>query len=209
MLTDEEITDIWTRRNMVARAVERAATAPLQAEIQEQARLLGMSAEREATLLARIAELESLSERLKQEAQIHAQEARTANSTIAEIYQACSGATGEPGNWHGAEPVRRRIAELEAARIAYASEFPPVAAGDDAGLPDVGNIHANIRSLKAKLAEAQEDAARYRWLRGFNNGSVVIVEITSRDADDWVVLAGWHADAAVDADIAAQEQSND
>lgn len=55
-----------------------------------------------------------LIERLRQEAQIHAQEARTANATIAEIYQLCAGATGEPGNWHGAEPVRERLATLQA-----------------------------------------------------------------------------------------------
>lgn len=41
-----------------------------------------------------------------------------------------------------------RISELEAARIAYASEFESDADGD----PDVGNIHANIRAMKAKLA---------------------------------------------------------
>lgn len=41
-----------------------------------------------------------------------------------------------------------RIAELEAARFAYASEFDPN--GD--GYPDVGSIHANIRAMKAKLA---------------------------------------------------------
>lgn len=52
----------------------------------------------------------ALAERLKQEAQIHAQEARTANATIAEIYQLCTGATGEPGNWNGAEPVRALLA---------------------------------------------------------------------------------------------------
>jgi len=62
---------------------------------------------------ARIAELTDLCDRLKQEAQIRAQEARTANATIAEIYQIVTGKTGEPGNWNGAEPVRRRIAELE------------------------------------------------------------------------------------------------
>lgn len=45
-----------------------------------------------------------------------------------------------------------RIAELEAARIAYASEFEPDASGD----PDVGNIHANIRAMKAKLAATPE-----------------------------------------------------
>lgn len=62
---------------------------------------------------ARIEELTDLCDRLKQEAQIQAQEARTANATIAEIYRIVSGGKGEPGNWNGAEPVRRRIAELE------------------------------------------------------------------------------------------------
>lgn len=51
---------------------------------------------------------------LIQQAQIWKQEARTANSTIAEIYQLCSGCRGEPGNWNGAEPVRRKLAELRA-----------------------------------------------------------------------------------------------
>lgn len=68
-----------------------------------------------APLVARVAELEALSERLKMEAQIHAQEARTANATIAEIYQCVTGKTGEPGNWNGAEPVRARLVELEEA----------------------------------------------------------------------------------------------
>jgi hypothetical protein len=52
------------------------------------------------------------------------------------------------------EQQAARIAELEAARIAYASEFPP----DAEGLPDVGSIHANIRAMK-------RDAERYRWLQ--------------------------------------------
>lgn len=55
---------------------------------------------------------------LKMQAQVHAQEARTANSTINEIYQAISGATGEPGNWHGAEPVREAFAKLRQERDA-------------------------------------------------------------------------------------------
>ena len=42
-----------------------------------------------------------------------------------------------------------RVADLEAARIAYASEFPP----DADGLPDTGIIHANIRAMKARVAE--------------------------------------------------------
>jgi hypothetical protein len=64
------------------------------------------------------AELEAANKRvdtLKQEAQIHAQEARTANGTIAEIYQLCTGSTGEPGSWNGAAPVRELVEKLEAA----------------------------------------------------------------------------------------------
>ena len=59
---------------------------------------------------------ERLVETLKQQAQIHAMEARTANAIIAEIYQLCTGASGEPGNWNGADPVRKLVAELEACR---------------------------------------------------------------------------------------------
>lgn len=50
------------------------------------------------------------------------------------------------------EELDKRDSEIngyKASRIAYASEFPSDSNGD----PDVGNIHANIRKLKAKLAE--------------------------------------------------------
>jgi len=47
------------------------------------------------------------------------------------------------------EQQASRIAGLEASRIAYASEFPL----DAEGLPDVGNIHANIRAMKTRAAE--------------------------------------------------------
>ena len=60
--------------------------------------------------------------------------------------------------------IRALIAERnewQASRIAYANEFPLNADGE----PDVVNIHANIRSLKAQLAEAQRDAERWRWLK--------------------------------------------
>lgn len=56
--------------------------------------------------------LRGLRDQLQQQAEIHAQEARTANATIHEIYQLCTGATGEPGNWHGAEPVRHLLEQL-------------------------------------------------------------------------------------------------
>ena len=60
--------------------------------------------------------------------------------------------------------IRALIAERnewQASRIAYANEFPLNADGE----PDVVNVLANIRSLKAQLAEAQRDAERYSWLR--------------------------------------------
>lgn len=63
---------------------------------------------------AALAEKDAEIARLRLEAQSHAQESRTANATIAEIYQVVSGATGEPGNWHGAEPVRTRLDHLQA-----------------------------------------------------------------------------------------------
>lgn len=57
--------------------------------------------------IAQNAEAAKLVDTLKLEVKIHAQEARTANATIAEIYQLCTGSTGEPGNWNGADPVRK------------------------------------------------------------------------------------------------------
>ena len=62
----------------------------------------------------RIAELTGLVNRLRLEAQGHASEARTAKSTIYEIYQALSGSKGETGNWHGAEPARQYVASSQA-----------------------------------------------------------------------------------------------
>ncbi|OZI26674.1 hypothetical protein CAL26_04960 [Bordetella genomosp. 9] len=50
-----------------------------------------------------------------------------------------------------ASEAEKRVAELEAARMAYASEFALNADGE----PDVGNIHANIRALKATVAASE------------------------------------------------------
>lgn len=54
-----------------------------------------------------------------------------------------------------AAELQKRVAELEAARYAYASEFPPNADGD----PDVGSIHANIRALKASAVQPAAELA--------------------------------------------------
>lgn len=51
-----------------------------------------------------------------------------------------------------------RLAELEAARLAYASEFPLNAEGE----PDVDNIHQNIRALLQRLAELEAENDRLK-----------------------------------------------
>lgn len=54
-----------------------------------------------------------LAERLKVETQGHASEARTANSTIYEVYQVLSGGRGQLGNWNSAEPARQFVAQVQ------------------------------------------------------------------------------------------------
>jgi hypothetical protein len=60
-------------------------------------------------LLSENEELRNLTADLRLQAQTNAMEARGANATINEIYQIISGGKGEPGNWNGAEPVRRYV----------------------------------------------------------------------------------------------------
>ncbi|BCB62175.1 hypothetical protein HaloA020_28760 [Halomonas sp. A020] len=52
--------------------------------------------------------------KLRLEAQAHAQEARTQRSTVHSIYQIVSEGAGEPGDWNGAEPVRKAFEALQA-----------------------------------------------------------------------------------------------
>jgi DNA repair exonuclease SbcCD ATPase subunit len=88
--------------------------------------------------------------------------------------------------------LERSIAELEAARIAYASEFEPDADGD----PDVGNIHANIRALKAQLsaigAGGQQEIASLQER----------LEASQKSNTDWAIRT--HALEAVDAKLRAE-----
>ncbi len=116
----------------------------------------------------------ALIERMKMEAQIHAQEARTANATIAEIYQCVCGATGEPGNWNGAEPVREkltaqdaRIAELErdAARLDHlqkrGSTVELVNISDECRDFRVGGLHAAVSpSIRTAIDAAMQQGER-------------------------------------------------
>lgn len=93
-----------------------------------------------------------LCERLKLEAQAHAQEARTSNATIAEIYQVVTGTTGELGNWHGAQPVKEAIDKLKADYRALSEAHARELAGWEA---------AHI-ALDRELQQATARAARLR-----------------------------------------------
>lgn len=85
-------------------------------------------------------------------------------------------------DWLDTEPFfedlvadRQRIAELEAARIAYASEFPPNKDGE----PDVGSIHENIRKLKTECKRRGELVA---W--AFNTPSLPYTFFTTKPDQD-------------------------
>lgn len=95
---------------------QRVARAILTSEVKRTALL----SERTA-LLERAERAERESAHLRLQAQSWACEAKTANATINEGYQAITGATGEPGNWNGAEPVKALIARAQAAETKLAT----------------------------------------------------------------------------------------
>ncbi len=99
-------------------------------------------------------EAEALAERLKMEARCHAREARTANSTIAEIYRVVTGGTGEPGNWNGAEPVRKAFDTLrvEVERLREAARGSTVV---------VNTAPEKIRELEAENERLREALAPF------------------------------------------------
>lgn len=104
---------------------------------------------------AEIRALIGLLDGLKLEAQMHAQEARTANSTVYEIYQVVSGSTGEPGNWHGAEPVKEAFESLKA----KVTELENITKGVDwATWHDALEILCALESHQAKVAELEASA---------------------------------------------------
>lgn len=115
---------------------------------------------------ARVKELEALCDRLKLEAQMHSGEARAHKSTVHECYQAASGATGEPGNWHGATPVRDRIATLEAQLEAFREAAVPFA---DIVEHDIGHEEADQDIFKPMTAHNLVPLLRIGDLRRLND----------------------------------------
>jgi hypothetical protein len=74
-------------------------------------------------LTARVAELQDINAKLVLEARIHSTESDTQKSTVHEIYQDCTGAIGEPGDWNGAEPVRKAIKDAREKALREAAEI--------------------------------------------------------------------------------------
>ena len=95
--------------------------------------------------------------------------------TIQALLDECDALRGEVAEWKSVavaqsteiERLRAEVSELRAARIAYASEFPETKDGG----PDTGNIHTNIRSLKARAERLAE----------------VLSKILENEASDWKV----------------------
>lgn len=115
-----------------------------------------LSQEREAREKA-----ESLADRLRLAAKIHAGEARGANATINEAYQAVTGGTGEPGNWNGAEPIKRALAETRAS-LAEAKRlltpFADVGGHFDGHVKDDDIVPVAMRNIRARHVR---EAARF------------------------------------------------
>lgn len=67
-----------------------------------------------AVLQSAIEALQAENASLLQQAQIWKQEATAQRATVHEAYRVCTGNTGEPGDWNGAEPIRKLAAERDA-----------------------------------------------------------------------------------------------
>lgn len=124
----------------------------------------------------RAEDADALAERLKLEAQAHAMEARTANSTINEIYQVVSGGKGEPARHHASCPVRekleamkREMAEKDARIAALEEALKPFA--EEAGCydPDTGDDDDSVWATPAYFKI--RDLRRARALIGGGNAS--------------------------------------
>lgn len=106
---------------------------------------------------AEIQRLREEREKLKLEAEGWAQEARTQRATVREAYQAITGATGEPGDWHGAEPIkalvkeRNRLREVVKGIRHYAYD---TLSGNAEGPTDVDWLKEGFREIHRRVTEA-------------------------------------------------------
>ena len=105
--------------------------------------------------MAETERLRDLADTLRQQAQIHAQEARTANASLHECYRAATGGKGEPGNWNGANPVITEIERLkEEIEIAECLQDSQYLAGVTAGWNAANSDSPN--EAKARIYKMRE-----------------------------------------------------
>lgn len=109
--------------------------------------------------------LRRLVDKLKLEAQGHAMEARGANATIGEIYQVVTKSAGEPGNWHGAKPVRDAFAALEHENAELRAQLAGFSANEQAALQGLLAIARAAWTLldSTEVAATTVDVQKIDW----------------------------------------------
>lgn len=95
----------------------------------------------------RIAELEKVNARLLLEAQAWAGEAKTQRANVHDALQIASGATGEKGDWNGAQPIKNAIDDArekairEAAAVVANNDIVSTSEGSKLNPRIEGNVH--------------------------------------------------------------------
>jgi hypothetical protein len=113
-----------------------------------------------AQALQRAQDAERLVDRLRLEAQTHAGEARCHKATVHEAYQAVTGATGEPGNWHGAGPIKELAHHAERLAADLDALLPTPLCGESWDLPDTETV--SIVVTFGKIKSARTTLTEYR-----------------------------------------------
>ena len=110
-----------------------------------------------------IERLRNLTDQLQQQAEGWAQEARTQKSSLHDAYQAVTGATGEPGDWNGAEPIKRAFTQQAEKIEALRKALEPFAdacihlhpSQPDDGLTLDGFEAGDFRRARAALSDGE------------------------------------------------------
>lgn len=109
-------------------------------------------AERVARLRADLDAANARADAAIREAQTWKQEAMTQRATVHAAYEVCTGKTGEPGDWNGAEPIRALAARADELLVAGGALADRVI---NLALPENMPRHLDLLML-------DEDAKRFR-----------------------------------------------
>lgn len=148
----------------------------------------------EAELAQRNAEAKY--EACKLQAQCWSHEAKAQKATVLESYQAASGATGEPGDWNGAEPIRRLVERAEAAELAQREATTAAIANYEC----VERWHKRALAAEALCADLRADAER--WQESLRIGFPVRNQTARHARLSWTINGDHYGEtpnAAIDA----------